>query len=287
VVGALSPLITFVRYLFYNLDSKSHMAFRNKRVWITGASSGIGEALAYEMAQEGAHLILSARRTEELERVMEGCQAAASVQIVPLDLSKHDQIAQIVQEVLSEQGKIDVLINNGGISQRALALDTTLDVDRKLMEVNYFGTVALTKALIPSMITHQLGHIVTITSLTAKFGTKLRSSYAASKHALHGFFDSLRAELGDTPIKITLVCPGFVRTHISENALTGKGTKQGTMDDATNQGMLPGVLARKILQAVAAEREEVYFGGKEVYAVYLKRFFPKVLSRMMRKAKVT
>jgi dehydrogenase/reductase SDR family member 7B len=239
------------------------------------------------MAAEGAHLILSARRIQELERVMDKCEAAASVQIVPLDLADHASIPTIVQEVLREQGKIDVLINNGGISQRALALDTTYEVDRKLMEVNYLGTVTLTKAVLPSMITHQLGHIVTITSLTGKFGTKLRSSYAASKHALHGFFDSLRAELGDTPILITLVCPGFVRTSISENALTGSGTAQGSMDDATDQGMAPEVLARKIIHAIEAEREEVYYGGKEVFAVYLKRFFPKYFSKMMRKAKVT
>lgn len=264
-----------------------HMAFRNKRVWITGASSGIGEALAYAMAAEGAHLILSARRVAELERVMQGCDAAASVQLVPLDLADHQSIPVIVTDVLKEQGKIDVLINNGGISQRSLALETSLEVDRKLMEVNYLGTVAITKAVLPSMLTHQVGHIVTITSLTGKFGTKLRSGYAASKHALHGFFDSLRAELGDTPIKITLVCPGFIRTNISKNAVTADGSAQGTMDEATDKGMAPEVLARKILRAIEAGREEANFGGKEVLAVYLKRFFPGFLSRLMRKAKVT
>jgi dehydrogenase/reductase SDR family member 7B len=263
------------------------MAFRNKRIWITGASSGIGEALAYAMAAEGAHLILSARRINELERVMAGCQNAASVQIVPLDLEKHGLIPDIVNDVLREQGKIDILINNGGISQRSLAIDTSIDVDRKLIEINYLGTVCLTKAVLPSMLTHQLGHIVTITSLTGKFGTKLRSGYAASKHALHGFFDSLRAELGDTPIKITMVCPGFIRTQISQNAMTGTGKPQGTMDEATDKGMKPEVLAHKILRAIEAEKEEVTFGGKEVFAVYLKRFFPGYFSKMMRKAKVT
>jgi dehydrogenase/reductase SDR family member 7B len=274
-------------FQYYLYGKTNYMAFRNKRIWITGASSGIGEALAYAMAAEGAHLILSARRVSELERVMQGCDAAASVQIAPLDLSDHKSIPVIVADVLKEQGKIDVLINNGGLSQRSLALETSLDVDRKLMEINYLGTVALTKAVLPSMLTHQLGHIVTITSLTGKFGTKLRSGYAASKHALHGFFDSLRAELGDTPIKITLVCPGFIRTEISKNAVVGDGTAQGTMDTATEKGMAPDVLASKILRAIEAEREEVNFGGKEVLAVYLKRFFPSYLSRLMRKAKVT
>ena len=183
-------------------------------------------------------------------------------------------------------GKLDILINNGGISQRALALDTTLDVDRKLMDVNYFGTVALTKAVLPAMLTHQLGHIVTVTSLTGKFGSPYRSSYAATKHALHGFFDSLRAELSETHIKVTLICPGFIRTNISIHALTGDGAPLGTMDESTDRGMDPEVLADKILRTIERGKEEAYFGGREVLGVYLKRFFPAYFSRMIRKAKV-
>jgi short-subunit dehydrogenase len=178
------------------------------------------------------------------------------------------------------------LVNNGGISQRALAKETTLEVDKKLMAVNYFGTVALTKALLPNMLTHQLGHIVTITSLTGKFGSPYRSSYAASKHALHGFFDSLRAELYDAHIKVTLICPGFIRTNVSKNALTGDGAKLGTMDEATDKGMDPARLAHKILQAIEDGKEEAYFGGKEVLGVYLKRFFPHYFAKMILKAKV-
>lgn len=262
--------------------------FSNKRIWITGASSGIGEALSRAFARHGAHLILSARNETELNRVAAMCQeaGAASVLIKVLDLAQHDTIPLAVEQVLRQTGKIDVLINNGGISQRARTLDTRLDVDKRLMDVNYFGTVALTKAVLPSMITHQLGHIATITSLTGKFGSPLRSSYAASKHALHGFFDSLRAELVQTPIKITLICPGFIRTNVSINALTGNGSSQGTMDEATGKGMEPDVLAQKILRAIAAGKEEVYFGGKEVLGVYLKRFFPAYFSRLISKTKV-
>jgi short-subunit dehydrogenase len=262
--------------------------FNNKRVWITGASSGIGEALAYAFAQRHAHLILSARNEQELNRVAAACNesGAASVVVQPLDLSRHDSIPDIVSAVLKKTGKIDVLINNGGVSQRALALETSLDVDKQLMNVNYFGTIALTKAVLPGMITHQLGHIVTVTSLTGKFGSPYRSSYAAAKHALHGFFDSLRAELSDTPIRITLVCPGFVRTYVSIHALTGTGSQLGTMDEATEKGMAPERLATGILNAIEHQREEVYFGGKEVLAVYIKRFFPRYFSRLIRKAKV-
>lgn len=260
--------------------------FKDKRVWITGASSGIGEALAYACAGRGAHLILSARNERELNRVAAGCAGAASVAVQPLDLAAHDSIPGIVDGVLRQFGKVDVLINNGGISQRALAKDTSIEVDKRMMAVNYHGTVALTKALLPSMMTHQLGHIVTITSLMGKFGAPLRSSYAAAKHALHGFFEALRAELGDTPIQVTLICPGYVRTNISRNALVGDGSAQGTMDDATDKGMEPEALARKILRAVEQGKREAYFGGKEVLGVYLHRFFPGWFSQIVKKAKV-
>jgi dehydrogenase/reductase SDR family member 7B len=264
------------------------MVFKNKRVWITGASSGIGEALAVAFGKRGANLILSARNEAELQRVAAEAQnaGAGNVLIQPLDLSQHDTLPGIVEKVMKQVGKVDVLINNGGVSQRALAIETTLDVDKKLMNVNYFGTIALTKAVLPDMLTHQLGHIVTITSLTGKFGSPYRSSYAAAKHALHGFFDSLRAEVAHTPIKITLVCPGFVRTNVSINAMTGDGSQLGTMDDATDKGLRPEVLAEKIIYAIERGKEEVYFGGKEVMGVYLKRFFPAYFSKMLAKAKV-
>lgn len=262
--------------------------FKNKRIWITGASSGIGEALANAFGEQGANLILSARNETELQRVATAAleAGAGSVLIQPLDLAQHDTIADVVQKVLKQVGKVDLLINNGGVSQRSLALETSLDVDKKLMAVNYFGTITLTKAVLPGMLTHQLGHIVTITSLTGKFGTQYRSSYAASKHALHGFFDSLRAELSQTPIKITLVCPGFIRTNISINAITGDGSKLGSMDESTGKGMNPETLAQKILYAIEKGREEVSFGGREVMGVYLKRFFPAYFSKMLNKAKV-
>jgi short-subunit dehydrogenase len=136
------------------------------------------------------------------------------------------------------------------------------------------------------MLTHHLGHIVTITSLTGKFGSPYRSSYAAAKHALHGFFDSLRAELAETAIKVTLICPGFIRTNVSRNALTGSGEKLGTLDEATDKGMAPERLARKILRTIETGKEEAYFGGKEVLGVYIKRFFPKYFSSIIKKAKV-
>ena len=263
--------------------------FYQKRIWITGASSGIGEALAYACAEQGAQLILSARNEEELKRVSAQSidLGAGNTLIQVLDLAQHDGIPGIVNSVLQQVGKVDILINCGGISQRGKAMDTPLVVDKRLMDVNFFGTVALTKALLPSMLTHQLGHIVTVTSLTGKFGSPLRSAYAASKHALHGFFDSLRAELGDTPIRITIACPGFVRTNVSINALTGSGKAQGTMDEATGNGISPASAARRILRAIRNGKEEIWFGGKEVLGVYLKRLFPAYFSKIIKRAKVT
>ncbi|MBK9335882.1 MAG: SDR family oxidoreductase [Lewinellaceae bacterium] len=263
--------------------------FYQKRIWITGASSGIGEALAYALAAHGAQLILSARNEAELQRVASEAtdRGAKNSLVQPLDLAQHDAIPGIVDTVLKQVGKVDILINCGGISQRSLVLDTPLEVDKRLMEVNFFGTVALTKAILPSMLTHQLGHIAVVTSLTGKFGSPKRSAYAASKHALHGFFDSLRAELAHTPIRITLVCPGFVRTNVSINALTGSGRAQGTMDDATDKGLAADDAARRILRAIQNGKEEIWFGGKEVLGVYLKRFFPAYFSKVLSKAKVT
>ncbi|GAB4114072.1 MAG: SDR family NAD(P)-dependent oxidoreductase [Thermoflexibacter sp.] len=257
-------------------------------IWITGASSGIGEALAYSLARKGAKLILSARREEELFRVKSACQRAdGDILVLPLDLEKQAEFPEKVAQAIAHFAHIDILINNGGISQRSLAKDTDLAVDRRIMEIDYFGTLALTKAVLPLMLQRKSGKIVVITSLVGKFGTPLRSAYAAAKHALHGFFDSLRAECWRENLKVLIVCPGFIKTQVSINALTAKGDKQNKMDDAQAKGMSAEKCAEKIIKAILADREEVYIGGREIYAVYLKRLFPQLFSRILRKAKVT
>src|SRR5690606_27687348 len=252
---------------------------QNKVVWITGASSGIGEALAYEMAKKGARLILSARRKEELERVKGNCPSTAQsdVCILPLDVTQSATLALHTQSAIQFFGHIDILVHSSGISQRSFVKDTLLEVDRKIMDVNYFGAVALTKLLLPHFLKRKSGHIVTISSVTGKFGTPYRSGYAASKHALHGFFDSLRAELYydvKEAIKVTLICPGFIHTPITLSAVTGDGTPLGKMDEAKYKGKPADWCARKIIRAIEKEKEEVYIGGKEVLGVYIKRFFP-------------
>lgn len=255
-------------------------------IWITGASSGIGEAAARKFSAEGYALVISSRNEKELNRVAESCTNPDLVRVLPLDLSDSDSMESKVKDAIGFFGKIDIMLHNGGISQRSLIQETQLEVDRKLMEVNYFGTVALTKALLPHFITRKTGQFAVITSLVGKFASPYRSSYAASKHALHGFFDTLRAEHHRDHILVTMICPGFIHTQVSINALTGDGKPLGQMDDAQAKGMSPEACAEEIFQAIVRKKQEVYIGGKETYAVYLKRFFPSLFSKILTKANV-
>ena len=264
------------------------MNFTNKVVWITGASSGIGKALAIHLSKLNAKLILSARNEERLLAVKEACENSDAIKVLPLYLEDYSHLNSNVNEAINWFGRIDILVNNGGISQRSLASETLIDVDKRIMDINYLGTVALTKALLPHFIEHKKGQFVVTTSIVGKIGTPLRSSYAASKHALHGFFDSLRAENYDNNISVTLVCPGFVNTNVSINALTGDGTAQNKMDVATENGIEPNRFAKIMAKAIYSKKEEVYIAGfKEKLGVYAKRFFPKLLSIMIRKLSVT
>ena len=265
------------------------MTYKNKTVWITGASSGIGEALAYAFAREGAHLIISARNIVELERVKNACKGAASVAIVKLDIGDTDNVFQAVQTTLKGgDGRVDVLINNAGLSQRSLTKDTAFEVDKNLINVNLLGTIAMTKALLPTFLRQKSGQIVVISSIMGKIGAPLRSSYAAAKHGLHGFFDTLRSEMHNDGLHILMVCPGYVRTNISRNALTADGKAQGTMDAATNVGFDPQHVADRIIKALKRGQEEIVIAGvRERFALFLKRLAPPLLSKIVRNAKTT
>lgn len=259
---------------------------QDKVIWITGASSGIGAALTQEYARKDYKLIISARSEDKLLEIKKTCHQPENITILKLDLAQPDTFEVLVQKAWNLNGKIDLLINNAGISQRDLAVNTKLEVDRKLMEINYIGTVALTKALLPYLMERKQGHIATVSSLVGKFGSPYRSSYAASKHALHGFFDSLRAELIDYNIDISLICPGYIATDISINALQGDGSKLGTMDEATAKGLKPETCARRIVKGLEKREEEFTVGGKETLGVYVKRFFPGIFSKMLNKVSV-
>lgn len=260
--------------------------FQNKVVWITGASSGIGEALANDFAKAGARLVLSARRTTELERVKKGLNISDErVFILPLDLSNTTGVDQLTQQVVARFGRIDILVNNGGISQRSFTKDTPLEIDRKIMEVNFFGTIALTKSVLPVFLKQQQGQLVVISSISGKFGFYFRSAYAASKHALHGFFESLRMEVYKDHIHVLIVCPGKIQTNISVNAVTANGEKHNKMDTSQEQGIRAEVCSVKILEGIAKGKEELFIGGKELRAVWIKRLFPTLFSRLIKKQK--
>ncbi|MDO6602707.1 SDR family oxidoreductase [Arenibacter palladensis] len=255
-------------------------------VWITGASSGIGEALTYELNRKGYKLIISSRKLKDLQQVKTRCPKSDLISLLPLDLMDKDTMTEKVTVAMSFYGSIDLLINNAGISQRSLIMETNLQVYEKLMDVNYMGTIALSKAILPYFVTQQKGHFVTVTSLMGKFGSPYRSGYCGAKHALHGFFDVLRMEHETDNIKVTMVCPGFVNTNVAINALTADGSPQVDNDVATKNGLSPQVFAKKMVKAIEKEKFEVYIGRKEVVGIYLKRFFPKLLHRIVLRSNV-
>lgn len=258
--------------------------FSNKVVWITGASSGIGEAAVYEFAKLGAKIILSARRKDELERVAK--QSGLSQEnylVLPFDLIDISNFKFQVDTVIVKFGKIDYLFNNGGFSQRSEAATTPLDLDRKIMEVNYFANIALAKEVLPHMLKNKNGHIIVISSIAGKFGFYLRSSYSAAKHALHGFYESLRLENYKNGINVLLVCPGKIKTNISINAVTESGAKHNQMDESHVNSMSAQECVLEIIESIKSNKEEILVGGKELKAVWMKRHFPKWFSKIIRK----
>lgn len=255
------------------------MQLRAAVVWITGASGGIGEALALQAAAAGAKLVLSARRIEELERVRAACADPARVSLLPFDLERFD--AEVLhREAVRAFGPIDILVNNAGVSQRGLLTETTLATFRRLFEIDFFAVVALTRAVVPSMQARGRGQVVTVSSITGKVGVPLRTGYSAAKHALQGFMDAARAELARDGLVFTTVCPGFVRTDCSINALRGDGSRHGLLDPGQARGMPAARCAEHIWRAVQHDRAEVLI-GRESWAARLQRFAPGLLRMVL------
>lgn len=256
----------------------------NKVIWITGASSGIGEALVHECARLNAMIVLSARREFELQRVAK--EAKLNEQnslILPFDLSDTAKAKDYTQQIISKFGKIDILINNGGQSQRGEAVETSTETERQLFEINYFSAVSLSKAVLPFMIKAGSGKIVVISSIAGKFGFYLRSTYSAAKHALHGYFESLRLEVEKQGVSVLMVCPGKIKTTISLNALGADGNTHSKMDKSHENAMSAGECARQIVSGILNNKEEIFVGGKELLIVKIKRFFPKLFGKLIRK----
>lgn len=256
---------------------KNLMKNTNKIVWITGASSGIGAELAKIYSHRGIKLILSSRNVRALERVKSECYYPENIKILPIDLNDFYAAPDLVKKAYNIFGRIDILINNAGVSQRSLIVDTQFDVLKKLIEINYLGTVALSRALLPFFLKQGFGHYVVVSSVMGKYGSPFRSGYSAAKHALHGFFDVMRMEHQKDNINVTIICPGFVRTPIAMNSLKGDGSVLGVDDLATRKGLKVEDFARKMIRSVDKKKWEVQFGKKELLGVYLKRLSNKLL----------
>jgi short-subunit dehydrogenase len=259
------------------------MTFDNKTIWITGASSGIGEACAYLFAKENANLILTALEADLLAKVREKCLSiGGKCEILPYDLSDIEGIPALVEKALSFFGKIDIMYNNAGISQRAKTADTLFEVDKKIMDVNFFAPVRITKLLLPQMIENGGGTFVTTTSISGRFGFPLRSAYCSSKHALYGFFETVHAEYYAQNIRCVMICPGRVKTNISFYALENDGSRHGKMDAGQAGGITVEKAAKKIIKAIRKQKPETLVGGKELLMVYFKRFIPSLNRRLAR-----
>ncbi|MEY4516714.1 MAG: hypothetical protein RL180_1060 [Pseudomonadota bacterium] len=268
---------------------KSTTPLRGQVIWITGASAGIGKALAVALAAQGATLVLSARRVDALHAVLALCQAKGNAPhvVMPLDVTDSLACDAAYWDILRQTGKVDWLINNAGVSQRSLVMDTLPEVDRQIMELDYFAAVNLTRKVLPDMLKRQSGRVVFVSSVAGLVGTQYRASYAAAKAALHLWANSMRAELGGQGIQVNVIFPGYVKTDVSVNALVGDGSTLGSMDDAQAQAMSADEFAQRAVKGLLNNQEFLVIGGvKERFSVLLSRVSPRVLYQVIRRVKV-
>ena len=264
------------------------MRFKDQVVWITGASSGIGEGLAQVFHREGAELVLSARREAALERVKAQCNnGPGAVHVVPFDVIDAVSRETASRRVHDIAGRVDVLVNNAGVSQRSLGKDTDMAVDRRIMEVDYFAPIALTKLVLPQMIERKSGQLVVTSSVAGKYGVPMRTAYCAAKHALHGYFDTLRLELMPYNIRICLLVIAGIRSEVSRHALTGDGGVWGKEDWAPDEGMSAMTGGEIIVDGIAKGKYEIDIGtGRAMDNLRLKREDPDLLVQQMAFKKV-
>ncbi len=240
--------------------------------------------MAYTCIAEGALVVVSARREDELKRVAANCKTdPQNILILPLDLEHTADIEEKVNQVILKFGRIDVLINNGGIGQRGKAVNTKTEVDRRVMEINFFGTINLSKAVARVMQKQKSGKLVVITSIMGKYGLPLYTTYSASKHALYGYFESLRQELYADNVKVLIVSPGFIDTDVSIKLLTESGSPYGIKSDAQKKGMSATDCAKGIVKAIKSSCNHKYVGGYELFSVLVKQILPKTFYSLMRK----
>ncbi|MGP5211151.1 SDR family NAD(P)-dependent oxidoreductase [Psychrobacter alimentarius] len=261
--------------------------YKELTIWITGASSGIGEALAIAFAKRGATIILSGRDHDKLAAVKQCCKHTKKHLVVPFDLSDAEQAKKAYSMAKTHTGNIDWLINNAGVSQRSLIMDTAEEVERQIMELDYFAQTRLTRLVLPDMIAQGGGKIVMISSVAGLLGTQYRGAYGAAKAAIHMWANSLRAELHDQGIEVATIFPGFIQTNVSINALTGDGSQQGTMDEATNKGLTATAFAKQAVTALTKGEEYIIIAGtKEKLATKVNRVSPPRLYKLIRESQV-
>jgi short-subunit dehydrogenase len=267
---------------------KKDKMFIGKVAWITGASSGIGESLVHAFVRRGAAVVASSNDLSGLEKVKADCADRSSmVRCVPFDLADTSGIDKIVEQQINTSGRIDFLLNIGGISQRARIDETPLWLDRKILEINYFGTIALTKAVLPYMVRQQSGHILATSSISGRFGFPLRSAYSASKQALHGFFETLYLENKKNNIRSSVIIPGRVRTAISLHALNAEGKEYGKLDDGQAKGISPERAAEIIIKGIISDKREILVGKNELLILHIRRYLPWLFFRIADKIKST
>ncbi|KAM8825147.1 dehydrogenase/reductase SDR family member 7B isoform 2-T6 [Synchiropus picturatus] len=290
--GGMLPLILAsvgILLLFRKLLRRRHgKDLKGCVVVITGASSGLGKECARVFHAAGARLVLCGRDSGRLQQVVEELTSAAAPlqthtpRTVTFDLADTALVDKAAKEILECYGHVDVLINNAGISYRGNILETHLSVQREVMETNYFGPVALTQALLPSMVRRRGGHIVVISSVQGKISIPFRSAYSASKHATQAYFDCLRAEVEQFAIPVTVISPGYVRTNLSVNAVTGDGSKYGVLDKTTATGRDPNSVAQAVLWAVGQKSKDVLLAGPlATAAIYLRTLWPALFFALM------
>ncbi len=267
----------------------SKIILEEKVIWITGASSGIGKALALTLAKKNNALILSGRNKDALESVKDECLVYTNqnIMIKPFDVKEEASIIKNIETVKSEWGRIDIIINNAGVSQRAPALETTYETEKSIMQVNFFAPVLHSKLTIKELFDHQSLGIINICSLAGKLSIPMRSSYTASKHAMQAYFNALRFELKPSNIHVLTVYPGYIKTNLSNNALTADGTCHGKLDSNQKKGIKVEVAARKILLAFATRKHEYTFGGiKEMIALRIQQLSPLLFRRLISSMKL-
>jgi dehydrogenase/reductase SDR family member 7B len=246
------------------------MSFQRRTIWITGASSGIGEALAEAFAAEGAALILSGRRRDALDALAARLDAESLV--LPFEATDWPALPGAVETAWHWRGGIDLLVNNAGVSQRSLAVDTLPEVYDRLIDIDLRAPIRLTQALLPRLVERRAGTIVMISSVAGRLGPVLRTGYAAAKHGLIGYADALRAEVEKAyGLRVVNVLPGSVHTHVAENALQGDGSARGDSDANIEAGMEPAECARQILEGLATGKREILVAeGREAFAAALR-----------------